>query len=268
MTVVDLTDRRAAQPAEEWASPEERRAAALRHAATEAAAGRPVTGTELGRRYGMSDRWGRNLLAELTRNGDGAGSRPAAAVPAGNGNTQVTGTGSRQKAVPASGNGNRPAAAPVAVPATVRPDRQPAAASPTAGRAPTAAIDRPGLVARAQAWFDRHTNRLITLVVAAAAAVMSYGHMHEVALLAGEPRQLAWLWPITADGLIVAALRQGNRWWLSLGLAVSVSSNVLTHYPELVQTEVVSAGITAWPPLALLGTHCLLHSRKKEGNTT
>jgi hypothetical protein len=45
-----------------------------------------------------------------------------------------------------------------------------------------------------------------------------------------------------------------------LGIAVSVAANMLARYPDLAAT----AGpiVSAWPPLALFGTHRLLHTRK------
>jgi hypothetical protein len=93
----------------------------------------------------------------------------------------------------------------------------------------------------------------ITLTVAVVAAAASYGHMCEVALLAGEPLWMARAFPVTVDGLVLAALRRGpqGRWWLRLGVVVSVAANVLSRYPELAQ----AAGpvVSAWPPLALYG---------------
>lgn len=106
-------------------------------------------------------------------------------------------------------------------------------------------------------WADT-TNVLLVALVAAAA---SYGHMLEVALLGGEPLWLARAFPITVDGLALAALRRGEegRGWLALALVVSVAGNVLSQFPEAAAT----AGpiVSAWPPLALYGTHRLLHGR-------
>jgi hypothetical protein len=135
--------------------------------------------------------------------------------------------------------------------AAVRAELVAAAAPPvaTAAAAPVAAAAGPA------PWPDR----AITIVVGVVAAVASFGHMRHVAQLAGEPEWIAWLWPITVDGLALAALRrgEGGRRWLALGLAVSVAANVVAQYPEWA----VAAGpvISAWPPLALYGTHRLLH---------
>jgi hypothetical protein len=82
--------------------------------------------------------------------------------------------------------------------------------------------------------------------------------MFEVAHMAGEPLWLARAFPVTVDGLVLASLRRGpqGRWWLRLGVAVSVAANTLSRYPDLA----VAAGpiVSAWPPLALYGTHRLL----------
>jgi hypothetical protein len=57
--------------------------------------------------------------------------------------------------------------------------------------------------------------------------------------------------PNTVDGLVLAALRRGRagRWWIALGIAVSAAGPI----------------VSAWPPLALFGTHRLLHAHKRSG---
>jgi hypothetical protein len=117
--------------------------------------------------------------------------------------------------------------------------------------------DASGLPAR-RPWLDT----TVVLVVALVAAAASYGHMLDVALTAGEPVWIARAWPITVDGLAIAALRRGEqgRRWLLLALTVSVASNVLAKYPEAVVD--VAPAVSAWPPLALYGTHRLLHGRR------
>jgi hypothetical protein len=96
------------------------------------------------------------------------------------------------------------------------------------------------------------------LLVATVAAAASYGHMLEVALSAGEPLWIARAFPITVDGLVVAALRRGEagRQWLALAVAISVAANVLAQFPE--HAETIGPAVSAWPPLALYGTHRLL----------
>lgn len=97
----------------------------------------------------------------------------------------------------------------------------------------------------------------ITLVVALVAAAASYGHMLDVALMAGEPVWIARLFPVTVDGLVLAALRRGEhgRRGLALGVAVSIAANVLAQFPDVAATAGPVA--SAWPPLALYGTHRL-----------
>ena len=55
------------------------------------------------------------------------------------------------------------------------------------------------------------------------------------------------------------AKRPHGRWWLAVAIAVSVAANMLARYLDLAAT----AGpiVSAWPPLALFGTHRLLHRR-------
>lgn len=131
-------------------------------------------------------------------------------------------------------NGNHP-----------EPDRQPHAEDPAE---PAAARKRSRSV----------LDSGITLVVGLVAAFASYGHMLDVALWAGEPVWIARAFPVTVDGLVLAALRRGEqgRHWLALGAAVSVAANVLAQFPE----AAASAGpvVSAWPPLPLYGTHRLL----------
>jgi hypothetical protein len=85
--------------------------------------------------------------------------------------------------------------------------------------------------------------------------------MLEVAQLAGEHLWIARAFPITVDGLVLAALRQGDRGraWLALGAAVSIAANVLAQFPD--QAAIAGPIVSAWPPLALYGTHRLLHTR-------
>jgi hypothetical protein len=107
---------------------------------------------------------------------------------------------------------------------------------------------------------------LVVLVVASVAAAASYGHMLEVALAAGEHVWIAHAFPITVDGLVVAALRRGEegRRWLTLAVAVSVAANVLAQFPE--HAQALGPAVSAWPPLALYGTHRLVH-RQHEPST-
>lgn len=198
--------------------------AAARQAAVD---GVPLTGAQLAERFDRSERWGRDILAEVRAAGDTLPAVAAADERQIGGNPQDTGGARPGEFGSQLPNGTAPAA--VSVP------RQ---------------VERHG-------WLDT----AITLVVAAVAAAASYGHMAHVATLAGEPLWLARAFPITVDGLVLAAIRRGEsgRWWLVLGLVVSVGANVLAQYPATV--EQLAPAIAAWPPIALYGTHRLLHRR-------
>lgn len=138
-------------------------------------------------------------------------------------------------------------------------DLQVAAPPPRGFERHAAASERhEGGTAPSRSWLDS----AVTLAVALVAAAASYGHMYDVALMAGESVWIARAWPITVDGLAVAALRRGDsgRGWLLLALAVSVASNVLAQFPGTVAQ--VAPAVSAWPPLALYGTHRLLHTRR------
>jgi hypothetical protein len=193
-------------------------------------AGESMSGAELGRAFGRTDRWGRKQVAAARHSLPGERNRSA-------------GTAARSRPdTPAGRNAPGPAGTLRIVPATNAGDREPVAGG-----------DR--------SWLDS----VIILVVAGVAAAASYGHMLEVALWAGEPLWIARAFPITVDGLVLAALRRGRqgRWWMALGIAVSVAANMVSRYPDLA----VAAGpiVSAWPPLALFGTHRLLHAHKRSG---
>jgi len=179
------------------------------------AAGERITGTELGRRFGRSDRWGR-LQIERARTG---------ALPVPPPQTRRVETRRVDRPRPRS---------------RTRPSPLPKPAAPSA--------ERPATI-------DVVTMLMVGLVAAAA----SYGHMLHVAAMAGESLWIARLFPITVDGLVLIALRHRGRearWWLAIAVAVSIAANIAAAYPTL-QGRLVAA----WPPLALLGAHRLLHNR-------
>lgn len=79
--------------------------------------------------------------------------------------------------------------------------------------------------------------------------------------VAGEGWQ-TWLWPLSVDGLIVAAsltmlarkrggLKAGTVAWISFlaGIGVSLAANVAAAEPTLVEL------VAAWPPLGLGAAH-------------
>jgi hypothetical protein len=115
--------------------------------------------------------------------------------------------------------------------------------------APTAPALTPGV---------RLVTTLAVLAVAIVAAVVSFEHMRQLALTAGEGWR-AWLMPVSVDGLVlsasmVALTRRragqpvGALAWsaLLLGLSASVAANIAAAEPTLVGRAVAS-----WPPLAL-----------------
>ena len=101
-------------------------------------------------------------------------------------------------------------------------------------------------------------------VVAAVAAVVSYVHMHELALRAHEEWR-AVLVPLSADGLLVAASmvlfvrrRDGERpgvlpWvGMVLGLAASLGANVVAGMPAVLDWVAANPwAVTGWPPVSL-----------------
>ena len=222
----------------------DRRAAARDAYRASLAAGAPLSGAAVGRQFDMSERWGRDRVAEVQRDPNAASSRERLR-PAGRdgGPTGQDTRAASLKPTPVSGKPIT-AASTAATPACVaRPDA-------------TGAADDGA--ARGGSWLDS----VIILAVAVVAAAASYGDMLEVAVWAGEPLWLARAFPLTVDGLVLAALRRGRqgRWWLALGIAVSVAANMLARYPDL--SASLGPVISAWPPLALFGTHRLLHARR------
>ncbi|MGH9211395.1 MAG: DUF2637 domain-containing protein [Acidimicrobiales bacterium] len=210
------------------------------------AAGRPLSGAELGRRFGSSPRWGRERVTEVQTaiHSDTTATPPerdakpqsqhpkttsratAASPPA----DRRGGTGRAQAATPAAGNTTRRPASP----ARVRP------------------VDTPTVTPAV-----RRITTLAVLAVAAVAAVASYDHQRVLAELAGEGWR-AWMLPISVDGLVVAAsmsmlvqrragLPAGALTWLALiaGIGASLAANVAAATPTP-----VGRLVAAWPPLA------------------
>jgi hypothetical protein len=195
----------------------------------EADAGTFLTGTQLAARFPpRSPRWGRKIArqAQAERNG-------MALVPA--------------------ARDERAAGTPPGPPARSAPAAAVPASAPEADGTPAGEdLERPH-------WSDL----LVRTVVALVALGLSYGHMLEVALLAGEPVYLAWAWPLTVDGLAYAALRRGEtgKFWLAVTLLISVSANVVARFPETAMA--IGPFISAWPPLALYGTHRLMSGHRR-----
>jgi Protein of unknown function (DUF2637) len=243
MTVLDIT------PAANDATGE-RRAAARDAYRTSLAEGVPLTGAELGRRFGLSPRWGRLRVAEVHAEATAAGNGrhpgrhvadkarehdPARSQPGNDGGDASI----RRRAEPASDrtNGSRR-----------HPDRPSASERRPPEDAPTPVTP---LVHR--------ITTLAVLAVALVAAIASYDHQRALAELAGEGWR-AWLLPVSVDGLVVAAsmsmlvwrragLPAGALAWTSLlaGIGASLAANVAAADPTM-----VGRVVAAWPPLALL----------------
>lgn len=228
-------------------SPGDLRAAARDAYRASLAAGAPLSGAALGRRFEMSERWGRDRVTEVQRDQNPASDDHHHRAP-----SRDAGTTTREE--PPENREPNPASdqLPASASAVVAPG---APVPPAVPEAAEGTEERPAV---GGSWLDS----VIILAVALVAAAASYGHMLEVAVWAGEPLWLARAFPVTVDGLVLAALRRGRqgRWWLALGIAVSVAANMLARYPDLA----AAAGpvVSAWPPLALFGTHRLLQARR------
>jgi hypothetical protein len=119
--------------------------------------------------------------------------------------------------------------------------------------------------AQADRWIRRTTTASV-LLLAAIAAVVSYRHMHALALAVGESPWTAALIPLSVDGMILASSmtllldsRCGNRggtlpWALLMtGSAASLAANVAVAQPTW-----CGRIIAAWPSFALIGAYELL----------
>ncbi|MFC9930252.1 DUF2637 domain-containing protein [Streptomyces sp. NPDC127190] len=108
------------------------------------------------------------------------------------------------------------------------------------------------------------------LVQALIAAALSFAHLHDVAVAAGQDGWKAWAYPVSVDLLLVAAwrrLRSGTTraaaWsWFVIALAASLGANVATA--GLLDLGDVPAWlrilVAGWPALAFLGGTLLAHS--------
>ncbi|MFD7872908.1 DUF2637 domain-containing protein [Streptomyces sp. NPDC059766] len=108
------------------------------------------------------------------------------------------------------------------------------------------------------------------LVQALIAAALSFAHIHDVAVAAGQDGWKAWAYPVSVDLLLVAAwrrLRSGTgkaaAWcWFVIALAASLGANVATA--GLLDLADVPAWlrilVAGWPAVAFLGGTLLAHS--------
>ncbi|MET9786913.1 DUF2637 domain-containing protein [Streptomyces canus] len=111
------------------------------------------------------------------------------------------------------------------------------------------------------------------LVQALIAAALSFAHIHDIAMAAGQDGWKAWAYPISVDLLLVAAwrrLRSGTAktaaWcWFVIALTASLGANVATA--GLLNMTNVPAWlrilVAGWPAVAFLGGTLLAHSAPK-----
>ncbi|MFF7286311.1 DUF2637 domain-containing protein [Streptomyces griseorubiginosus] len=108
------------------------------------------------------------------------------------------------------------------------------------------------------------------LVQALIAAALSFAHIHDIAMAAGQDGWKAWAYPISVDLLLVAAwrrLRSGTAkaaaWcWFVIALTASLGANVATA-GLLDMTDVpawLRILVAGWPAVAFLGGTLLAHS--------
>ena len=243
--------------------------AAARDAYLQAAAtGETPTGAELGRRFGRSDRWGRDRIAEARAGNNG--SRPAVMA-------DRVGSDGSHESTGRAGNGSQPAS-------TIHDGTEPAAATEAGGSGPAAvrnvgpdeaaAADAVHAIAGSrsaepEAAWTRRVIRWVTtaavIVVAACAARSSYEHQRTVVEMAGEHRS-AWYMPLSVDGMmLIASLnmlvrrwdgqRAGGLTWtaLLLGGAASLAANIAAAEPTW-----IGRLVAAWSPVCLIVSYELL----------
>ncbi|MET8299137.1 DUF2637 domain-containing protein [Streptomyces sp. NPDC006678] len=111
------------------------------------------------------------------------------------------------------------------------------------------------------------------LVQALIAAALSFAHLHDLALAAGQDGWKAWAYPVSVDLLMVAAwrrLRSGEAkaagWcWFLVALAASLGANVATA--GMLDLDDVPAWlrilVAGWPAVAFLGGTLLAHGGPK-----
>ncbi|WP_405552807.1 DUF2637 domain-containing protein [Streptomyces sp. NBC_01171] len=109
------------------------------------------------------------------------------------------------------------------------------------------------------------------LVQAVIAAALSFAHLHDLAVAAGQDGWKAWAYPVSVDLLLVAAwrrLRSGGPkaagWcWFLVALTASLGANVATA--GLLDLGAVPAWlrilVAGWPAVAFLGGTLLAHTR-------
>src|ERR1044072_1945853 len=101
------------------------------------------------------------------------------------------------------------------------------------------------------------------LVHALIAAALSFAHIHDIAMAAGQDGWKAWAYPISVDLLLVAAWRRlrsgaaGAAAWCCFVLALPASLGASVAPAGLLDMTAVSAWlrilVAGWPAVAFLG---------------
>jgi Protein of unknown function (DUF2637) len=235
-------------------TPAELRAAARDHYLEALEDGTPPSGAELGRRFGRSDRWGRDRVTEAQA--AHAASAPASGAP-------TPPSADLSAVMPGGTTGPVPATAgPSGLAACVLGGT--IATGPANPELAGHADDLPAGSRRVRAAI-RWVTTVAVIVVAACAARASYDHQRTVVAMAGEA-DAAWYLPLSVDGMmLVASLNMLVRRWdnqpagrltwcaLLLGGAASLAANVAAAEPT-----VIGRLVAAWPPICLIVSYELL----------
>ncbi|MFF9477402.1 DUF2637 domain-containing protein [Streptomyces sp. NPDC014733] len=108
------------------------------------------------------------------------------------------------------------------------------------------------------------------LVQAVIAAALSFAHLHDIAVAAGQDGWKAWAYPVSVDLLLMAAWRrlrsgvdkQAGWCWFVIALAASLGANIATA--GLLDLHDVPPWlrilVAGWPAVAFLGGSLLAHS--------
>jgi Protein of unknown function (DUF2637) len=226
-----------------------RRAAARAAYRASLADGVPLTGAELGRRFGLSPRWGRLRVAEVQAGAaTGNGGHQASDAPDNGLDRDRARSGPKPDGGDGDVEGRAEAASGRTLGANPHADLRTASERWRSDEAPTQVTP-----------MMRGITTLAVLAVAFVAATASYDHQRALAELAGEGWR-AWFLPVSVDGLVLAAsmsmlarrragLPAGVLAWVSLiaGIGASLAANVAAADPTI-----VGRVVAAWPPVALL----------------
>ncbi|MFI2370374.1 DUF2637 domain-containing protein [Streptomyces sp. NPDC018833] len=120
------------------------------------------------------------------------------------------------------------------------------------------------------------------LVQAVIAGALSFAHLHDIAVAAGQDGWKAWAYPVSVDLLLVAAWRRLRilraageparaAWtWFTVALAASLGANVATA--GLLDLNNVPSWlrilVAGWPALAFLGGTLLVHTPAHQATDT